>query len=199
MILGRDISSSVKLPTYYSYQPDRIGKWQKVVIPLEDFGAIYDFTKMLELALVFESKPTENEGTLFIDDILFGKGLKKALEVDKTLPFKAPYGETFKNNNEALAEGNILSDKNNISVEAPSRAEEPRLEAVRFEYSPDEGLTWYTIGTDYDLNDNVYMVKWDTKGLDEDLAYSLRAVTCGILGEEIPGTPVVNLNIKYSE
>jgi hypothetical protein len=196
MILGRDISSTVKLPTYYNYQPDRIGKWQKVVIPLEDFGTIYDFTKMLELAFTFESRAVENEGTLFVDDILFGKGLKKALEVDKTLPFVAPYGGTLKSDNAALTQESILSDKNNISVEAPSRDQESRLESVRFEYSPDKGLTWHTIATDYDLNDNVYTVEWDAKGLNEKLAYSLRAVSCSILGEEAFGEPVVNLHIE---
>ncbi len=197
MILGRDISSTVKLPTYYNYQPDHIGKWQKVVIPLEDFGTIYDFTKILELSFTFESRAVENEGTLFVDDILFGKGLKKALEADKTLPFKAPYSGTLKSNDVALTQESVLPDKNIISVEAPSRAQESRLESVRFEYSPDKGLTWHTIATDYDLNDNVYSVEWDAKGLNEKLAYSLRAVSCGISGEEALGEPAVNLHIKH--
>jgi len=199
MILGRDTKSVVRFPNYYDYSEDKIDTWQKVVVPLEDFTGIKDFSKMLEVALTWESAAGEKQGTILLDDILFGKGLKKALAVDDSVVFKAPYADTLKNNNLILLEGSILRDKNFISVEAPSRRQEARLESVRFEYSPDKGKTWYAIDTDYDLNDNIYMVEWDTKGLNEKASYWLRAVTCSIKGKETTGTAVKNLHIRYSK
>ncbi|MFH0838854.1 MAG: hypothetical protein V1893_01550 [Candidatus Omnitrophota bacterium] len=199
LLLNNDLASAVFLAKYYDYWPERIGTWQKVVIPFSDFDKIQDFSNILELVITFESRSVDNQGTVFIDDILFGKGLKEAQAVNTMLPLQGSYAGTIKNYNVVLKENDTLIDENVLSIEAPTRAQEPRLESVRFEYSTDSGATWYTIGSDYDLSDNVYSVKWNTNGLAEGLVYDLMVTTCGILGEEMSAEVLKNLHIKYSQ
>jgi len=48
--------------------------WQKVVVPLNNFAGITDFSKMTEFVVVFEDRiATDRDGSIYIDNLYFSK------------------------------------------------------------------------------------------------------------------------------
>ena len=62
-------------------------EWQKVVVPLQKFKAITDWSQMTEFVVVFDDLTSNpKEGVIYIDDIYFsdGKGVEEAKEAKET-------------------------------------------------------------------------------------------------------------------
>jgi len=67
--------------------------WQKVVIPLQKFKAITDWSQMTEFVVVFDDLTSNpKEGVIYIDDIYFsdGKGVEEAKEAKETKETRLP-------------------------------------------------------------------------------------------------------------
>jgi len=51
------------------------GDWKEIIIPLNDFKGINDFSNLTEFVIVFEDRIASNkDGVIYIDDIKFTKG-----------------------------------------------------------------------------------------------------------------------------
>jgi len=49
-------------------------EWQKVIVPLNNFVGITDFTNMTEFVVVFEDRiATDRDGAIYIDNLQFTK------------------------------------------------------------------------------------------------------------------------------
>lgn len=172
-IIGKDITASVGILRYYN--KDMVGKWQKI----------------LELVFVFRNGHGIQKGTVYIDDILFGKGYAESLKVDPATIIVAPNCSTFKSDEENIRDGFVFKTINNLSVEAVARTSEPRIEYVKFEFSDDLGETWRMIAKDYNLTDQFYNAVWITLRLNETKKYWARATVGTISGIESPMEPAV--------
>ncbi len=188
-LIGKDISAPAGIKRYHN--KDMVGKWQKIAIPLSYFKSITDWRKIMELVFVFRNGRGIPNGTVYIDDILFGKGYGQAQMVDPTTVVIAPYRSTFKCDGENLRDGFAFKTINNLSVETTARSGEPRLEYVKFEYSDDGGQTWRTIAKDYDLTDHLYNAEWTTTGLGLTNRYLVKATVGTISGVESPMVPAI--------
>ncbi len=186
-IIGKDITASVGILRYYD--KGMAGKWQKIVMPTSHFKGITDWQRILELVLVFRNGHGILKGTVYIDDILFGKGYSESLMVDPATSVVAPNRFTFKSDERNLKDGFVFKAMNNLSVEAAARTSEPRIECVKFEFSDDAGETWRTVAKDYSLTDQFYKAAWTTIGLNEIKKYSMRATVGTISGAESPMEP----------
>lgn len=188
-IIGKDITASVGILRYYN--KDMVGKWQKIVIPTSHFKGITSWQKILELVFVFRNGHGIQKGTVYIDDILFGKGYSESLKVDPATIIVAPNRSTFKSDEENIRDGFVFKTINNLSVEAVARTSEPRIEYVKFEFSDDLGETWRMIAKDYNLTDQFYKAVWTTIGLNETKKYWTRAAVGTISGIASPMEPAV--------
>lgn len=194
-IIGKDITASVGILRYYD--KDMVGKWQKIVIPTSHFKGITSWQKILELVFVFRNGHGIPKGTVYMDDILFGKGYSESLKVDPATSIVAPNRSTFKSDEQNLKDGFVFKAVNNLSVEATARTSEPRIEYVKFEFSDDAAETWRTVAKDYNLTDQFYKAVWTTMGLNETKKYWIRATVGTISGAESPMEPsFVDCEIK---
>jgi len=112
--------------------------------------------------------------TVYVDDIkLLGSG-------DTSNPSSPT---NLKCNGEPVTDSFTFSISNVLSVNANSYSQDPTIEGVRFEYSPG-GSKWYTIGTDYDVDDNTYAVGWGASNLVGQSGYKVRAVAQDVSGNK---------------
>lgn len=196
-IIGKDITASVGILRYYD--KNLVGKWQKIAIPTSHFKGITDWKKIIELVFVFRNGHGIPKGTVYIDDILFGKGYGESLRVDPNVTVIAPNRATFKSDGENLRDGFAFKLVNSLSVEAGAKVSEPRIECVRFEFSDDSGEIWRTIAKDYNLDDQFYNAVWTTAGLSKTKKYLVRASVGTISGAESTMEPAVkDCIIKHS-
>lgn len=73
-VQGKDGVSRVDVKRFI--EVGKKNQWQKVVIPLRAFKKVKDWSKILEIAIVFENKKDklgqEQKGTIYFDEISFG-------------------------------------------------------------------------------------------------------------------------------
>lgn len=191
---GKDITSFVYTDLYMN---GPIGaKWKKVLIPLADFAAIKDWSKMLELVFVFENKLDTPKGAVYIDDILFGYRPSIVLMAKGTKETNAPIESSFKVNDVGSKQCLTFKGANTLSINAERAQENPFLENVRFEYSVDKGSTWRVIGVDYDTSKRTYKVSWQLDNSREPARYQVRAVAADIWGNEKPTGVLIDCPIQ---
>jgi len=166
--------------------PDRIqnpitvpSSWTKQEISLSNFTGI-DTANMDAIHFILP----KNGDTIYIDDITFE---------DSSNP-----GEPSKieSNGVEVEDKFTFNVYNMLSVTAPSYNDDPTIEGVRFEYSAD-GLVWYTIGTDYDVDDRTYAVGWGASDLVGRTGYILRAVAQDVSGRD--STALLSSGHSFSE
>lgn len=202
-ILGKDITSKVVAARYV------IGKdpkaWRKVVIPLKDFRAIKDWSQILELDFLFEERIHSGMGTIYIDDIVFGKNYPRAEAAistpagtaqpvqSSTLTDLVSATSYLKGDNspvtfliagEAAADGFLLRDR--MALEFQLKTPVPDLENIRFEIKHSDDPVWETVASFYDHRRGVYKTTWRPAGRDTPTSYELR-----VAGYDIDGDMVV--------
>lgn len=192
---GRDITSYVYVNAYTA--SGAINKdWQKVIIPLKDFAKITDWSKMLELVLVFENRAGNKKGSMYIDDILLGYRDESVLMSKDIKEIKVPLEASFKVNGQGAKQCIAFNGSNVLEIKAEDISGNPFMEGVRFEYSTDKGSTWRAIGTDYDVSKNTYEVDWgldNSKGLYN---YQVRATAIDIRGREKATVVLIDCPVK---
>jgi len=159
-------------------------EWQKVIVPLKDFGAIKDPSNVLELVFTFENRLGNTKGNVYIDDILFGKVSEEVLKAKIPATHEIPFTSPIYADGKPLTMGYKFGSLNKLSVNAVSGETLPRLEGVRFEYSDDQGKTWKAIGTDYNTSDEKYETTWLTTGLASPGDYQIRTAALYIKGSK---------------
>ena len=194
-VFGNDITSSVYLDAYIE-GGIVTNEWKKVVIPLKAFSAIKDFSKAHELVFVFENKEGNTKGSVYIDDILFGFKPEEVLASDEIQEIKLPAESSFRVNGIDAKECLLFERTNKLSIRAESVKENPFIESVRFEYTNDNGNTWRTIGTDYNVGDNTYEVTWYPSTDSSLHAYQVRAVASDIMGGEKATGILIDCGVK---
>jgi hypothetical protein len=193
-VFGKDISSFVYTDRYMNGDIGK--KWKKVLIPLSDFAGIKDWSKMLELVFVFENKNGTSRGAVYIDDVIFGYRPQPVL-INRTTSWpKVPQQDSLKINGTASKQCLTFKGTNTLSINSENVDRNPVLEAVRFEYSVDKGSTWRTIGADYDVSKNIYVVNWRPDNSRELARYQLRAVAQDIWGNETPTAVLVDCPVQ---
>ncbi|UCD55686.1 MAG: hypothetical protein JSV93_02555 [Candidatus Omnitrophota bacterium] len=195
-VFGKDITSHVYANTYIA-ENIITRDWKKVIIPLEDFTAITNWSKMLEFVFVFENVIGNTKGAVYVDDILFGRRPEEILKTENvTQEINAPLQSSFRVNGLSKEQCASFLMSNKLSIKAESLDENPFMESVGFEYSTDEGGTWRRIGTDYDASKNTYEVTWRPENNSQLYRYQVRAVATDIRGNEKVTAPLVEGGVK---
>ncbi|MDD5645529.1 MAG: glucoamylase family protein [bacterium] len=178
-IWNKDYSSAVYI---HGYIPGGIStEWKKVVIPLSNFGNIRVFSRITEIVFVIESKNGNPKGTLFVDNVIFGKVNSGAKSYDSKSKPAAPFEGSITVNGRLLKEGDSVKNGDLITVTAASSLEDVILENVKFEFS-DDGRVWQVFGTDYNTEDDSYGIRIDTVTLSGSNLYSFRALAESVDG-----------------
>ncbi|MFH0948652.1 MAG: glucoamylase family protein [Elusimicrobiota bacterium] len=157
-----------------------------------------------EFVITYSNHPSEDQGTVYIDNVQFEKDIDDGhIPFDDTpfdtTPPTAPYNLKIMDTADGrLVESGVSSFTwvNWLTCIADSGAQDSTLESVRFECSPN-GSVWTTVGTDYDLSDNTYSAYWDTTALPEGSGYYLRAVARDISGNQAYSTTFIGLQVKH--
>ncbi len=158
--------------TYFTYTTTISNVWKKFSFQLSKFEVSdnYDFldkSRIKKLVFTFEHVTGSSTlldddliGTVFIDNIQFEGA-------DYTPDITLPATPTLlKRGNDVVTNGYAFGVTNTLYVQADSGSSDKSIEGVIFEYSLDNGLTWYRIGTDYNTSDIQYSVKWDTTDIE---------------------------------
>ncbi|MDO8525222.1 MAG: glucoamylase family protein [Candidatus Omnitrophota bacterium] len=192
---GKDITSYVYANGYL--KSGTITKeWQKVVIPLKYFTKITDWSRMIELVLVFENKTGNDRGTVYVDDIMFGGRPPDALEARAAKGIKPPVESSFTVNGSGAGRCLAFPGATTLAIKAEDIKENPFIESVRFEYSVDKGAGWKTIGYDYDVSKKVYKTGWRPDNARDLYNYQIRAVASGIKGDEKATGILIECGVK---
>ncbi len=191
---GKDITSVVYTEAYMIGSIDQ--SWKKVVMPLEDFTAVKDWSKIIELVFVFENKSGTPKGAVYIDDIIIGYRPPLALISKGTKEIRAPIESSFRVNGVASKQCLTFKGMNVLTINAEEFGKNPFIESVRFVYSVDKGAIWRTIGTDYDVSKNKYKVNWRPDNSRELLRYQVRAVATDIWGNEKPTGVLIDCGVQ---
>jgi len=102
-------------------------EWQKVVIPLQKFKGITDWSQMSEFVVVFDDLTSNpKEGAIYIDDVYFsdGKGVEEAKETKET-----KVAEGAKEAKETRLPGTVTINFDSGDLHIPTR-EFPKLNRV---------------------------------------------------------------------
>ncbi|MFH1593585.1 MAG: glucoamylase family protein [Candidatus Omnitrophota bacterium] len=195
-IFDRDVSSFVYANTL-AREGNVTEVWQKIVIPLKNFTAISDFSKMHELVFVFENVAGNTTGAVYIDDIMFGWRPEEVLSMRGSAPpLAAPIESTFMVNDVAAEQCFAFTQANRLIIGAQSAEENPFLESVGFEYTTDGGSTWRTIGSDYGVSGNLYKVAWYPENGAELFKYQVRAVATDMRGAKSYTGALIDCGVK---
>jgi Uncharacterized protein conserved in bacteria len=181
-VFDRDATAFVYTDPYMNGVVDK--SWKKVVIPLSDFKAIKDWSKILEIVFVFENKSGTPKGILYLDDMILGYRPASVLISKETKEIKAPSEPSFKVNGVTSEQCPTFKGSNALAINTESVYDNPTIESFRFEYSVDRGNTWRTIGIDYDVSKNTHDLSWNPDNSRELLRYQLRAVASDIRGND---------------
>ena len=194
-VFGRDITSYVYADAYLPEGSVTQG-WQRVFIPLKYFKGISDFSKMLELVFVFENRTGNTKGAVYIDDIIFGNKPKDIIESETIPALNPPIEESFKVNGVSARQCLTFTQSNELQIKSDCIKENPYVESVSFEYSTDDGNIWRRIGTDYDVNKNLYKVAWHPENDSHLYSYKVRAVATDIRGNEKATGVLIDCGVK---
>jgi hypothetical protein len=176
--LGKDVVSRALVLAYVPVRD--LTQWQKVVIPFSRFRQIEKWSRILEIAFIFENQLGSEKGTVYIDDILFGSNFPDG----KTSPTdQVAELESFRlNGTEASGASVTLQEENQVSFKV--RSVSPYLERAHLDVSWDEGKNWQTIKNFYDHgNQEQYDFTWsipEKKGAN----VQLRLGVTSVLGQE---------------
>ena len=156
--------------------------FQKYEIPISSFNTIggpsfADTTTLDQLQFTAENFPitSGNNDTFYLDIIIFDD----LIYPDTPINF--------------ISDGNIISSTTilegtvTLSAIAGADSTDSTLEVVYFEYSPDSGVNWYTIGRTYDLVSTTYSTSFVTTSITEEDTYLIRVVA-----EDSRGNTTVN-------
>lgn len=159
-IAGKDISSFVYIDQCLKNGVDK--KWDKVCIPLKDFKAIADWSKILEVVFTFENFSNLHKiSTIDVDDLVFGTAKNVS-------PSASP--DPVKISKESiLAEGSGLEDGKSlnpfphfsIALEGPLK----NSESLWIVVSPD-GFSWKTVGKYFLKGESTAKIEWQNFFLD---------------------------------
>lgn len=182
-MFDKDITSFVYANAFL--RSGRISKeWQKLTIPLKYFSKITDWSKIIELVFVFENKSGNKEGTVYIDDIIFGSKPPEVFDAHPGKEINSPIAASFTVNGSAAKQCLALKGLSVLAIKAETSKDNPLIESVRFEYSVDKGINWKTIGYDYDVSKKIYKVEWTLDNARQLYNYQVRAVATDINGTE---------------
>jgi len=162
----------------------------------EKFYQITDWTKALELVLVFENKAGNTTGTVYVDDIVFGYRDISILEANSAQALKPALESSFTVNGANARQCLAFTGSTNLAIKAESINENPFIESVRFEYSVDKGVNWKTIGYDYNVSKKTYKVEWQPDNARDLYSYQVRAVVADIRGNEKATGVLIECGVK---
>lgn len=122
--------------------------WRKVVVPLSHFRQIEDWSRIIEIVVVFENKLRSDKGVLYLDDILWGSANLEELNLHDAPDWKDVVeglevdGESF-----PLSQTQIEQLPSILSVQLKRTL--PTLEAIFLDVSEDQGQHWRTVLRNY--------------------------------------------------
>ncbi len=176
-ILGKDSSSRVVAKNYIKKY--RSGRWQKVTIPLRDFSRIHTWDQIYEIVYVFDSVLHSGQGTMYIDDIIFGSQYPyQEEEEDVRFPGSLSVHLCRLNNN-ALASRFTLHETN--TIELLIKNIHPFLECVQIEANEYGRHEWFPVCRFYEHMTGAYTATWHVSG-DEKKFFFLRIVAIDVFG-----------------
>lgn len=156
-VIGKDLVA--KVPAHRFLASQNPAEWRKIVIPLASFKQVKDWSKMLELVLVFEHKNRSKQGDLLVDDILFGSAEPYPEGGIKPLNKKEILGYLKINGLEVEGETFRLQPRNDLELflkKIPLQ-----IERVHFDVSMDKGQTWKTVKNFYEhVQGDSYRFQW---------------------------------------
>jgi hypothetical protein len=167
-----------------------------VVIPLKDFTKITDWSKAIELVLVFENRTGNKNGIIYIDDILFGYRPEQIIAFQGLKEIKPPVESSCRVNGVSARQCITFNGMNELEIKAENIDDNAAIESVRFEYSTDKGGTWRTIGSDYNVGKNIYKTVWSPDNSRDLYNYQVRAVATDIQGDEKSTGVLINCGVK---
>lgn len=194
--LGNDVK------TYFTYTTTISNVWQKFSFQLSKFqffdgeGDFLDKSRIKKLVFTFEHVTGSSTlldddlvGTVFIDNVQFeGAGYTP----DTTSP---AIPTLLKNGDDVVTNGYAFDVTNTLYVQADTGTLDESIEGVIFEYSLDNGSTWYRIGTDYDTSDVQYSVEWDTTDIENSSECQIQVYSMDASGN-VSGKLIYNIVIE---
>jgi hypothetical protein len=194
-VFGKDRTSYVYADAYIP-EGRVTSSWQKVVIPLKGFKGLGGRADMLELVFVFEHRTGNRKGAVFVDDILFGWRPEDVLKSAAVKELEAPDEASFRVGGKKASLCPAFKRANKFTIKAESIHENPYVESVSFQKSADNGNTWRTIGTDYDVEKGKYAITWYPENQSQEYSYKIRAVATDIRGNERATGALIDCGIK---
>ncbi len=166
-------------------------EWQKVVIPLVDFSGIKDLSRAMEIVFVFENLRGNRQGTIYVDDILFGS--KKLSDTARNAPMPTPAMQVPGTDARDVV-GDLMGGMTQVLTARIIPCE--ILEGVGFEVSWDEGKNWSLLGVDYDTTKEIATVPWKIPLLPPSSEALLRSFSLGIRGQMVRSINTVGLSVR---
>jgi len=191
---AQDISSSLYVSAYLVNGVTQ--DWQKVVVPLKGFSNVTDWSNILELVVTLENRVGNTEGSIYIDDVLFGNVPEELLTSQYLKSSLILSKDDIRVNNSRLKDGFQFGYDNKLTIRVSGSQDLASLEGIRFDYSKDHGKNWNAIATDYDTKDRVYEAYWRTAGLISPGNYEVRAVAIDIRGNEVFSESIKNCTVQ---
>ncbi len=186
---GEDASAQVYADRYLGREGLK-DSWRKIVIPLADFAAIKDRSRALEIVFVFENLRGNTQGTLIVDEILFG--LQKLPDSRNALIMPTPVTLVPAT---ATVQAQPQLKAGFTHALAARRSPSEYLEGVGFEVSWDEGKSWSLVGIDYEARETGN-VSWTIPPLPPSEKALVRAFSQGIYGHRAYDANPVTLAVK---
>ncbi|MDD5067065.1 MAG: gliding motility-associated C-terminal domain-containing protein [bacterium] len=168
--------------------------WKKYSMPFINFRDNYGWSAVNDLnrtnlkKMCFTYKPnyteagigliTSKTGVVLIDNIRFEK---TGYAPDISAPV---IPSALKCGNNTVTNNYIFGATNRLSINADTDSTDPTIEGVFFEYSLDNGATWYLIDRDYDTADSAYSVIWDTSGIKNNSLVRIRVYAMDATGNK---------------
>ncbi len=193
-VFGKDVAASLYTDLYMEGAVDK--NWKKVVIPLADFKAINDWSKIIEIVFVFENKTGTPKGALYLDDMILGYRQPSVLAPKGEKEITAPVESSFRVNGVSSKKCPTFKGSNDLAIKTESVYDNPYIESFRFEYSIDKGSTWRTIGTDYDVSKDIHNLNWNPDNSRELLRCQVRAVASDIRGNDKATQVLIDCSVQ---
>ena len=175
---GKDQSSAVYIDKYLlkgMVDTD----WAKIVLPTAEFNKIQNWQNIAEIVFVFENYiSVEKVGTVFIDELLFGKDYVARDKVNKNPDIELV---SVKVNDNPLLDGYTFDIKNEISIELKDQNLET-IETVRVLFKRAQDMQWKVIGSDFASGTNVFTINWTAIEVDENDTFSVKLFSEDLYG-----------------
>lgn len=127
-------------------------------------------------------------GAVVFDEIQIESDAFRANGPDQIPP---PAPANLQDDGVAVSDGHAFGPLNTLTVTV---APDGTLEHARFEFSRD-GVTWTTIGEDFDTTDTAFSVQWETRTLAVASDYRVRVVAHDASGNETVGPTFSNCQV----